>query len=104
MIVSGNRCDARLGRLQLEWQLSYPPTACREDCVRDCRRSRWQCRFAHSTWFILTVHQIDLDGRRFLYPDRIVAIEVCLLDGAVFHRDLILQGGTQSIDDRALRL
>ena len=47
---------------------------------------------------------VDLDGRRFVHAQHLVAVEIALLDAAVLERDFAVQRRRDAEDDRALDL
>src|SRR5690348_10478919 len=60
----------------------------REDRIRDRRSGGWHARLAAAGWGSLARNDIDLDHRRFAHAQHRIRIEIRLLHGAIFDRDL----------------
>src|SRR5580704_19300935 len=88
----------------VDGHLSQPLSGCREDRVGDSgddRRGPW---FAHPTWRLRILDDVNLDGRRLVHAENLVSIEVGLLHTAVLERDLTIERRSDAEDDRALNL
>src|ERR1700722_9918541 len=91
-------------RRRVDGHLSQPLSGCREDRVGDSgddRRGPW---FAHSTWRLRILDDVNLDGRRLVHAENLVRMEVGLLHTAVLERDLTIERRSDAEDDRALNL
>src|SRR5438270_4562141 len=91
-------------RLQLKRQPPQSLPRGRKDCIRHRRSCGWKRGLTHASRLFFAFQDVHFDRRSFIDPDRIIAIEVRLLHRSILDRDLVFQGGTQSIDDRTLSL
>ena len=60
--------------------------------------------FSHSARRLGALDDVDVDGRRLVYPQDLVSVEVGLLDTPVLQRDLAIKGRRDAEDDAALDL
>src|SRR6266403_36725 len=96
--------SARLQLCIVDRQLSQALASCRKDRVGYCRDDQRSPGLAHSAWWLRTLDDVDLDGRRLIDTQDLVGIEVGLLDTSVFEGDLAIERRRDAEVDRALDL
>src|SRR6267378_7637949 len=80
-----------LQRSGVDRQLSQALASCRKDRVGYCRADQRSPGLAHSAWWLRTLDDVDLDGRRLIDTQDLVGVEVGLLDTSVFEGDLAIE-------------
>ena len=93
-----------LQRGGVDRQLSQALAGCRKDRVGHCGNDSRSPSLAHSTRWLRTLDDVDLDGRRLVHAQDLVGIEVGLLDTSVLERNLAMERRRDAEDDRALDL
>ena len=88
MVLGSHRLPRRGG---VDRQLAQALAGCRKDCVGHSGDDGRGPGLAHSARRLGTLDNVDLDGRRLVYAQHLVGIEIGLFDTAVFERDLAIE-------------
>src|SRR5580704_2905452 len=89
---------------RVDWQFAEALAGSRKYCVDHGGHDGRSPRLAHPARRLGTLDNVNLDGRRLVHAQDLVAIEVGLLDTAVLQRDLAIERCRDAEDDRALDL
>src|SRR5450755_1814072 len=91
-------------RCGIDGHLPQPLASGRKNCIGYCRNDGRSPALAHSTRWLGSLNNMNLDRGRLVHAKHLVAVEVGLLDTAVLERDLTMKCGRDAEDNRTLNL
>src|SRR5262245_3799146 len=92
------------GSSRIDGKLPQALACCGKDRVGHCRGNSRSPGFADSARWVLTLDNVNLDGRRLIDAQDFVSIEIGLLHTSVFEGDLAIERRRKTEHDPALDL